>query len=109
MQQPTQNFSFRVMLHWDGHSAKRWVVGVWAVRRVSVNTLFDRLMGDQRRVIAKQKTMKEAQREAVGKNGEGVQILDAPSMSLLCPVSYRCCCWWWCSIIDECDPHFSTR
>jgi len=72
------------MLHWDARLAKRWAVGVWAVRRVSVDTLFERVVADVRRVISKETTMRMAHRATIG-DGEGVKILDAPSMTLLCP------------------------
>jgi len=81
---PPPTTSFRVMLQWDRRLDKRWAVGVWAVRRVSVGALFNRVMTDERRAISKVDTMRMAHRAATG-DGEGLKILDAPSISLLCP------------------------
>jgi hypothetical protein len=82
---PPTTTSLRVMLNWDARLGKRWAVGVWAVRRVSVDTLFERVVTGGGRVIPKELTMRMAHRAVTG-DGE-VKVLDAPSMSLLCPVS----------------------
>jgi len=81
--------SIRVLLQWRLSGAKKWAVGVWAVRQVDVETLFDRVMMDDSRVIDKDKRMRSV--KAIGNDMDGVEVLDAPKISLLCPVSGSLC------------------
>jgi len=71
---------------------KRWMVGVWAVERVTADILYQRLMAEVAnggRVVERQATLARI-RQCCGEGGsEGddeLVFLDSPSVSLMCPV-----------------------
>jgi hypothetical protein len=79
-----QTSFFRVALRWSVDSGEQWAVGVWAVRRVNVDTLFNRVAVDAQRVIPQEETMRNM---AEGPRGWRGGALDAPTVYLNCVVS----------------------